>query len=113
MAALEVLKPRYRALDSLRRDQRRDERALAGADAEVKSLKAKLEENQEVVRTGQTLLEDTAHVPESLTAERERMKELKDRKRALDSLTRALNELAKRSGSPARKTSHMDNAMAA
>ena len=106
IAALEVLKPRYRALDSLRRDQRRDERTLAGADAEAKSLKAKLEENQEAVRMGQALLEDTAHVPESLAAERERMKELKDRRRALDSLTRALNELA--AGEGALKTAQGD-----
>ena len=106
IAALEVLKPRYRALDSLRRDQRRDERTLAGADAEAKSLKAKLEENQEAVRTGQALLEDTAHVPESLAAERERIKELKDRRRALDSLTRALNELA--AGEGALKTAQGD-----
>ena len=106
IAALEVLKPRYRALDSLRRDQRRDETALAGAEADAKAHKTKLTENQEAVRAGQALLEDTAQVPEELNAERERMKELKDRKKRLDALSKALSELA--SGESALKTAQTD-----
>ena len=106
IAALEVLKPRYRALDSLRRDQRRDETALAGAEADAKAHKTKLTENQEAVRAGQALLEDTAQVPEELNAERERMKELKDRKKRLDTLTKALGELA--GGESALKTAQGD-----
>ena len=106
IAALEVLKPRYRALDSLRRDQRRDETALAGAEADAKAHKTKLTENQEAVRAGQALLEDTANVPEELNAERERMKELKDRRKRLDALTRALQELA--GGESALKTAQGD-----
>lgn len=106
IAALEVLKPRYRALDSLRRDQRRDETALAGAEADARTHKTKLTENQEAVRAGQALLEDTANVPEELNAERERMKELKDRKKRLDALTRALQELA--GGESALKTAQGD-----
>ena len=106
IAALEVLKPRYRALDSLRRAQRRDETALAGAEADAKAHKTKLTENQEAVRAGQAILEDTAQVPEELNAERERMKELKDRKKRLDALSRALQELA--GGESALKTAQGD-----
>ena len=93
IAALEALKPRYRALDSLRKDQTRDEKALLAAESNWKSLKKQLEEAQETLQRGQRFLEETAEVPEGLARERETLKELKDRKRGLDSLTNALTEL--------------------
>ena len=93
IAALEALKPRYRALDSLRKEQTRDEKALQAAEGSWKSLKKQLKEAQEALQRGQHFLEETAGVPEGLVREREVLKELKDRKRGLESLAHALHEL--------------------
>ena len=94
IAALEALKPRYRALDSLRGEQSRDEKALLTAETNGKSLKGQLEDTQRKLIMAQQFLEDTADVPERLNRERELIKELKDRKRELDRLGKALGELA-------------------
>ena len=94
IAALEALKPRYRALDSLRGEQSRDEKALLTAEARGKNLKEQLEDSQRKLVTAQQFLEDTADVPERLNREREIIKELKDRRRELDRLGKALGELA-------------------
>lgn len=93
IAALEALKPRYRALDSLRKDQSRDEKNLLSAEINGKSLKIKLEEARTAVSRGEALLEQTAGAQEQLIRQREIMKELKERKRRLDSLTNAFGEL--------------------
>ena len=94
IAALEVLKPRYRALDNLRKEQVLDEKALRTAENDEIDLKNRIVEAQEKLRCGQRFLEETADVPERLLRERELLKELKDRKRGLDALDKALEELA-------------------
>ena len=93
IAALDVLKPRYRELDGLRRDQKRDENALAVESARVQRLKADLEAAQETVRRAEALLEETAGVPEELLREREILQSLKEQHRRLEELARSLGEL--------------------
>ena len=93
IAALEALKPRYRTLDSLRKDQKRDEKSLLTAQFNGENLKTRLEEAQTAVSRAEALLERTADVPEQLQRQRELMKELKERRRRLDGLAKALGEL--------------------
>ena len=95
IAALEALKPRYRALDNLRREQAQDEKSLLTAENNGKTLKNKLDEAQEKLRQAQRFLEETADVPELLARERERLKELKERRRGLDALGTAMDELSR------------------
>jgi len=94
IAALEALKPRYRVLDSLRRDQCQDEKSLLTAQNNAKTLKTRLEEAQAAVSRGEALLEQTVDVTEQLAGQREILKELKERKRRLDSLEKGFGELA-------------------
>ena len=95
IAALEALKPRYRALDNLRREQAQDEKSLLTAENNGKTLKNKLDEAQEKLRQAQRFLEETADVAELLARERERLKELKERRRGLDALGTAMDELSR------------------
>ena len=95
IAALEALKPRYRALDNLRSEQAQDEKSLLTAENNGKTLKNKLDEAQEKLRQAQRFLEETADVPELLARERERLKELKERRRGLDALGTAMDELSR------------------
>ena len=93
IAALEAMKPRYRVLDSLRRDQRQDEQSLLTAQNKGNALKTKLEEAQAAVSRGEALLEQTADVAEQLQRQQEILKELKDRQRRLEGLARSLEGL--------------------
>ena len=93
IAALEALKPRYRALDSLRRDQKRDTEALQDSEKKEASLKAALEDSQSAVGRGENLLEQTADVAEQLARQREILKERKDRRRQLEGLAKSLKDL--------------------
>ena len=93
IAALEVLKPRYRELDDLRRDQSRDEKALRNAEENAKDLNAALERNREKVRAGKEMLEQTADVPRKLLEQRELLTGLRERSRRLKALNQALEDI--------------------
>ena len=93
IAALEVLKPRYRELDDLRREQSRDERAPRTAGENAGKLTTALEEKREKIRKGQELLDSTQDVPRKLGEQRELLAGLRERRRRLDGLKKALEEL--------------------
>ena len=93
IAALEALKPRYRALDNLRREQETDEKSREKAEKQADSLKKQLADAQAAVSRGEALLEQTANVAEKLARQREILKELKERSRRLEGLEKALEEL--------------------
>ena len=93
IAALEVLKPRYRELDDLRRDQSRDERLLGMAQENAEMMDSALVRNRERIRSGQELLEQTADVPRKLMEQRELLNDLRERRRKLNTMDKALEAL--------------------
>ena len=93
IAALEALRPRFRELDELRDAQRRDGENLRDAEKEARELRGKLEENRERVRTEQAFLERTAEVSRKLLEQRELLTGLREHRRRLNALSKALEEL--------------------
>ena len=90
ITVLEQLKPRYRTLDELRRDQSRDERKLSRVRDTVEALGSGLEQDRQRIRSAEELLEQTAQVQEQLGEQRAMLKELKERRRRLGELEKAM-----------------------
>ncbi|MBP3660557.1 MAG: SMC family ATPase, partial [Oscillospiraceae bacterium] len=90
ITVLEQLKPRYRTLDELRRDQSRDERKLSRVRGTVEALGSGLEQDRQRIRSAEELLEQTAQVQEQLGEQRTLLKELKERQRRLGELEKAM-----------------------
>lgn len=93
IAALEVLKPRYRELDGLRAAQSRDEGSLSAAEKKSGELSAKLEENREQARRNRDFLERTAEVSRKLLEQWELLTGLREHGRRLNALNKAVEEL--------------------
>lgn len=93
IAALEVLKPRYRELDGLRAAQNRDKGSLSAAEQKAGELSVKQEENRERARGYQDFLERTAEVSRKLLEQRELLSGLREHRRRLTALEKALKEL--------------------
>ena len=90
ITVLEQLKPRYHTLDELRRDQSRDERKLSRVRETVEALGSGLEQDRQRIRSAEELLEQTAQVQEQLGEQRTLLKELKERRRRLGELEKAM-----------------------
>ena len=93
IAALEARKPRYLELRTLRADQERDERALQMAANTAEKLGKALEENREMIRAGQALLEQTEDVSRQLLEQRELLSGLREQRRRLGALENSLKEM--------------------